>query len=185
MGLFDEVKCAYPLPDAEHQEREFQTKDLESLMDRYTITHDGRLVRHARPGRGGPSRDIEWPVHGDVRIYDFDRDRDERIEYVVRFTHGRVEWIRRPGDERAAARDEVGSGPDVSVEGPSPSIAGRRLTVEEFQAHVPEKLELVDGRIPGDEHLLVLLLTSLGLGRAIHLVGPDQWREALAVHRQH
>src|SRR5262249_43383330 len=51
MGLFDTVTCEYPLPDPSHQHSEFQTKDLECLLDHYTITRDGRLVRHRREGR--------------------------------------------------------------------------------------------------------------------------------------
>lgn len=178
MGLFDDVKCEYPLHDPEHQQREFQTKDLGCLLDRYTITRDGRLVRHAQAGRRGPSRDVEWPIHGDIRFYDFDRDKEQMIEYVARFTHGRVEWVRRLGEEESSLVEEA---PETAPTGPpGPSLAGRRLTADEFEARVPEKLELVDGRIPGDEELLVLLLTSLGLGRAIELVGADVWREALS-----
>jgi hypothetical protein len=94
MGLFDTVRCEYPLPVASHQDLEYQTKSLDSLMERYTITRDGRLIRHSRGGifARGPCRDIEWPVHGDVEIYTSDSDRNW-IEYIVRFTHGLVEWI--------------------------------------------------------------------------------------------
>jgi|SRR6185295_17023604 len=99
MGLFDTVHCEYPLPDPRHQNLEFQTKDLDPALMHYTITRDGRLVRHAgRDGWGWGSRldrDIEWPLHGDLRIYTSEKSLDPSwIEYVVRFTHGRVEWIR-------------------------------------------------------------------------------------------
>jgi len=95
MGLFDTVRCEYPLPNARHQRLEFQTKSLESTLDDYTITRDGRLVRHARRGEHGPGRDVEWPMHGDVTIYtQVDSDDGAWVEYLVRFTHGRVEWIR-------------------------------------------------------------------------------------------
>jgi hypothetical protein len=46
MGLFDKLKCLYPLPDPEVQDQWFQTKSLNKLMDRYTITQDGRLILH-------------------------------------------------------------------------------------------------------------------------------------------
>lgn len=104
MGLFDTVYCEYPLPDARHQDLDFQTKDLERTLDEYTITRDGRLVRRARQGEwGGPGldRDIEWPLHGDVSIYT--SQDDVWIEYVVRFTHGRVEWIRPKEEARHGA----------------------------------------------------------------------------------
>jgi hypothetical protein len=98
MGLFDTVYCEYPLPDPRHQDLDFQTKDFERLLDTYTITRDGRLVRHAGRGLTRLDRDIEWPLHGDIRIYTHEESLDPHwIEYVVRFTHGLVEWIRPRG----------------------------------------------------------------------------------------
>ena len=95
MGLSDTVRCEYPLPEAGHQDLEYQTKAFENLMERYTITADGRLIRHFEGGLfgGGPYCDLEWPMHGDVEIYASSSDRTG-IDYIVRFTHGRVEWIR-------------------------------------------------------------------------------------------
>jgi hypothetical protein len=92
MGLFDTVHCDYPLPDPLHQALEFQTKDLECFLADYTITGDGRLVRHARSSGQGAKHDVEFPIHGDIRIYT--SIEKVWIEYGVRFTHGRVEWIR-------------------------------------------------------------------------------------------
>lgn len=42
MGMYDTVTCDYPLPDPQHQDLAFQTKDLERGMGHYTITRDGR-----------------------------------------------------------------------------------------------------------------------------------------------
>lgn len=93
MGMFDTIHCEYPLPEAKHQSLVFQTKNLECLLDTYTITADRRLVRHARRGwRKETDHDVEWPLHGDIRFYT-SKDK-EWIEYVARFTHGRVEWVR-------------------------------------------------------------------------------------------
>ncbi|MGH7489484.1 MAG: hypothetical protein ACREMY_28365, partial [bacterium] len=109
MGLFDTIHCEYPLPDPKHQDLEYQTKDLDCLMDCYTITNDGRLLRHVRRGRKGPDRDVEWPLHGDLRMYtSLPGDPPENrtwVEYVVRFTHSNVEWIKPHG--------EVPSPPDI------------------------------------------------------------------------
>lgn len=45
MGLFDELRCAFPLPDADISADEvFQTKDLESAMEDFTITAEGHLL---------------------------------------------------------------------------------------------------------------------------------------------
>ena len=98
MGMFDTLTCDYPLPDPRHQDLEFQTKDLEKVLGHYTITKDGRLIRHAQPSPfvPAPVSDVEWPIHGDIRIYERDPDAGHGlIEYAVRFTYGRVDWIRR------------------------------------------------------------------------------------------
>jgi len=48
MGLFNYIRCGYPLPDAEAQDFEFQTKSLpEQALDYYEITADGRLLHEA------------------------------------------------------------------------------------------------------------------------------------------
>ena len=101
MGLYDTIECRYPLPDPRLQHAEFQTKDLERLLQSYTITEDGRLVLCApKSGRRAKLvRDVEWPLHGDIRIYTSDPDRERGlVEFVVRFTSGRVESIRRLKD---------------------------------------------------------------------------------------
>jgi hypothetical protein len=43
MGLFDTVYTEYPLPDARHQDLEFQTKDIECCLDTYTITREVKV----------------------------------------------------------------------------------------------------------------------------------------------
>ena len=60
-----------------------------------------------------------------------------------------------------------------------PALSGRRLTLDEYHRYLPEKIELIDGKIPGDEQLLLALLTSIGLRRAAMLVGPDLWEKAV------
>ncbi len=173
MGLFDTVRCEFPLPDPSHQELEFQTKDLDCLMDEYLITREGRLLRRGRLGSRGLSRNIEWPFDREVRIYKLDPENDrEFIEYVVRFTDGRVEWIRR------LDREPVGAPPPAEPR-LKPEKWGRALTLDEYHSHSPEKLELLYGDIPGADGLLLLLLTNLGLQRAARLVDPEEWRNAL------
>lgn len=104
MALFDTIHCDYPLPDPRLQGAEFQTKDLGEALCRYTITREGRLIRHARGADLGADEDRaahrtatvggeEIQHHGDIRIYTSD-SRGELVEFRVRFTHGLVEWIR-------------------------------------------------------------------------------------------
>lgn len=132
VGLFDTVRCRFPLPH--HQDAEFQTKDLAAivedecwlggLMDEYEITKAGRLRRrmHQRkwvkkPGSlfGGYFKSLRswWErvpdVQGDVRIYTSDGTPGKRgyrwVEFRVRFTNGRVEEVRTV----RAAKRVVGS----------------------------------------------------------------------------
>ena len=44
MGMFDNIKCEMPMPEAASDVREWQTKDLDRPMTSYAIRGDGRLV---------------------------------------------------------------------------------------------------------------------------------------------
>ena len=121
MGMFDRLTSDYPLPS--HQQAEYQTKGLAWLvhgesgiggfLDEYRITADGRLMlrRHVREWRadadaplGGCFQSVrDWweevpDVHGDVDVYAREPAAGDelpgRVEFRVRFTHGRVEWIK-------------------------------------------------------------------------------------------
>lgn len=114
MGLFDDVKIDYPLPEPAHNGYDYQTKDLECLMQRYTITEDGRLLQHAFHLEVVPGEtrkifgsevsaltrvedgDVEIPHHGDVFVYTSRAGvptPEGWIEYRVRFTEGRVSSV--------------------------------------------------------------------------------------------
>jgi hypothetical protein len=196
MGLFDEVRSEYRLPDPAHQGLVFQTKDLESLMDEYVITRRGRLVRK-KTGWLEPRRcHVVCSIHQDLRIYtsvEVGPEEHEWVEYVFRFTEGRVKRVRRSRDRhrfKMRRRDpaewrkpETATPKPAEGEAPErlqPALNARRPTPEEFSSHTPEKLELIDGHIPGEENLVLLLLTSMGLRRAAQLVGPKVWRSAAA-----
>jgi hypothetical protein len=197
MGLFDEVRCEYRLPNPAHQELVFQTKDLESLMDEYVITRRGRLVRSKTGWLEARRCRVVCPIHQDLRIYssvEVGPEELERVEYVFRFTEGRVTRVRRSRDRRRFKvkkwdpeewrRKEPAVAP-APAEGEvpkrlQPALHPRRPTPEEFSSHTPEKLELIDGHVPGEEDLVLLLLTSMGLRRAARLVGLKLWRSAAA-----
>lgn len=118
MGMFDTIRCRYPLPRPEHQDLEFQTKDLDSLLDHYLISADGRLVRQGRVIAGTADRDVTRPFHGDLRFYTSVGEPEARewVEYVARFTHSRVEWIQPVREDEAAAADPAPGGPDPAAE---------------------------------------------------------------------
>lgn len=147
MGMFDTLYCQYPLPNPRHQDLEFQTKDLENLLDTYTITREGRLVQHAdRGGWGAPlDHDVEWPLHGDIRFYTSVQTEDPWVEYVARFTHGRVEWI-RPMEEVLRDRDSVR--PDwLPVE---PSVPGEQLEEPEEAPEAEAQPQLSPPETPSE-----------------------------------
>jgi hypothetical protein len=183
--MFDSVVCDYPLPDPRDQKVLFQTKDLECLMGEYRIAPDGRLYKTAELARGRLARPRPRAFHGDITIYgsvERKRGRPRWVEYRVRFTRGRVEWIRSEGPTGHLSKRSPRTKPQWTDHDGGPLVPnsyGRPLTADEFAIHAPEKLELVDGRIRGDEQLLLLILTSLGLRRSVDLLGRERWQLAV------
>jgi len=178
---FDRIVCEYPLSDPRDQDREFVTRDLGGWgQEGYLITRDGRLIRHPPARREGVGlvKDVEWPVEGEIRMVDDDVPEAEApVEYAVRFTDGRVEWIRRV---RMEAGESAVPPSDVSARGAMvPERMGRPASPEEFRSSIPKKLELVDGHIPGEQKLVLFLLTTLGLARVAALVGRESWPAAV------
>jgi len=108
--MFDDIKCEAKLPDGRVPGGCFQTKSLFCCMDQFTITAAGKLIFHRhqyetdgeREVRSGVTRpehklvhmeDIDMDYHGDIRFYGPTLE-DHLVEYVARFTHGTLEWIR-------------------------------------------------------------------------------------------
>lgn len=117
MGMFDEIRCLYPLPLEGANTRTYQTKDTPSQgLDNYEIREDGTLWHeeydiedHSDPNATGIERifgccarvNERWePVDftGEIRFYDFRRDYDDEdgsdgegwIEWSVYLEHGKV-----------------------------------------------------------------------------------------------
>jgi hypothetical protein len=110
MGMFDKLECNMAMPGGREPGTLFQTKSLGCCMNRFTIIAEGRLIYHkrrlvsapdreVRPGASVPKwqavpvADIDINYHGDIQIYTEGRD-GAPMDYVVRFTHGGVEWIK-------------------------------------------------------------------------------------------
>jgi hypothetical protein len=110
MGMFDYIRVEVLLPDQTEvdSEKEYQTKDLESLMEDYTITADGKLLRtqcdyewkeDGSHFLGGFLQEIphskkvtEVPFHGDIRFYG-DMKGNVFRDYIARFTEGKLTRI--------------------------------------------------------------------------------------------
>jgi hypothetical protein len=118
MGMFDDITCLAALPDEPVNDRNFQTKDLENLLDHYTITEDGKLLvdvfklhvrtdaekerykqetgyKFAPPFRREEKGRVEIDYHGRIVFYGGDPWR----EYEAKFTDGRLVEIRVCGEE--------------------------------------------------------------------------------------
>lgn len=110
MGVFDYLRCEYPLPGPGNDGREWQTKDTPAMyLEEYTITVDGRLV-HTRASHGDEPEGFCSNFTGEVRFYDaWDRtappERSGRIEYSAYFRDGRIRElhcvVQRKPDEPA------------------------------------------------------------------------------------
>ncbi len=93
MGLFDNIKCEYPLPDPEVQDTTFQTKDLDCCLYYYTLTREGRLVQPMKMDDATTwNRDINW--HGVVRFYDY-RPDNTWYEYEATFDRGQLVSLKK------------------------------------------------------------------------------------------
>lgn len=107
MGLFDTVTCEVELPGGA-TDYELQTKSLSCSMDQLTLTKEGRLILHATKYEPGPDlmirgkpfpqlkavevKDVDLRFHGDLWLVGL--EPDGLRDYVARFTHGSLEWIR-------------------------------------------------------------------------------------------
>jgi len=74
----------------------------------------------------------------------------------------------------------------LAEELPVPELKPRAITLEEYHADAPEKVELLKGYLisPADDpearrRLLRLLLVNVGLVEAVALAPEERWREAL------
>lgn len=107
MGLFDTVYIEVELPDG-YKGKEFQTKDLDCLLDEIKITADGKLMRlhYDLVKSDQTSGKREWPIfkreneewrplilrdrpfHGIMEFYT--REKDIWYEYEAKFTDGQL-----------------------------------------------------------------------------------------------
>ena len=107
MGMFDKLRCEYPLPDAEMQDEQFQTKDFYRLLENYLITKAGRLI-HDSSYWGK----MEVPYTGDLRFYTSKGSQQDNtfewFEYRADFQAGQLRSVKRasPADAQIAKEQE-------------------------------------------------------------------------------
>ena len=85
MGLFDDIKCEYPLPDwpqeilGDQEKIWFQTKDLSKSLGRYKIDSSGQLYF--------------FKVTGDYVKIDEPEPKDKKLFFPYKFVKESEEWI--------------------------------------------------------------------------------------------
>jgi hypothetical protein len=116
MGLYDTVVFEGGLPEGlTPSDNAFQTKSLFRMMDQFTVTKEGRLihntaryVQEVTQAGGIPrmvpaeKRDVDMQFHGDIVLTSY--QGDDYTDYILRFTHGTLEWIRPAGAFSAEER---------------------------------------------------------------------------------
>lgn len=119
MGLFDTLRCEYPLPRLEFQDREFQTKSFDRQMKQYTITADGRLTRLEGEWQGwmtikeGTERIDEIKFDGYVNFYDFEdrsvpQDQWKWVEFRALFQNGILQQLEEvPKEPLSKEQEEI------------------------------------------------------------------------------
>jgi hypothetical protein len=121
----DEIRWDAPLPAGHHSgSRLFRTNSFgEACEDHYVVTPAGRLLLVGNAWQDGPqfeSSEGRGPVdvgfHGDIQLVS-----DDGSEYMARFTHGTLEWVRaladsEPWNSVAIARMNFMRSPDDELQ---------------------------------------------------------------------
>lgn len=95
MGMNESVRCEVELPGLGMREDiAFSTKNLYCYGGTMVITRQGRLAMYGKYPDRASLRDEDY--HGDLHL--LGGGPGENIEYVARFTHGQLEWIRPATD---------------------------------------------------------------------------------------
>ena len=124
MGMFDSIECNCPLPlplevvdiFPDIYDQEFQTKDLENLLDLYYLNEDGVLYWRKRKYEWKDDNNaflkgymdvvdeevVPTDFHGVLNFYCYetvhedessDKAKDVTIDYLAKFTNGKLENI--------------------------------------------------------------------------------------------
>jgi len=108
MGMFDNIRCEYPLPGnppANAAELDFQTKDLESLLQTYVITPAGVLQLDGANVPFSGTVDFYWSniVASGPGIYTHDGEDAHHLEYQALFIDGKVTRMEETENRKEAA----------------------------------------------------------------------------------
>jgi hypothetical protein len=110
MGMFDSIRCDYPLPLPlevvdklpDIYEIEFQTKDFENLLDYYFLTEEGEILFNKKKYEWLEEGIIPYPFHGLLNFYSYETvysdtsklsGYDISVDYMAKFNNGRLDSI--------------------------------------------------------------------------------------------
>ena len=89
MGMFDYIKCKYKLLNSNHQDLEFQTKDLNCNLTTFIIDEDGYLYEKNRYSKEHLLRDdVLIDITGSINFNDYIDGVD--IQYLAKFEKGKL-----------------------------------------------------------------------------------------------
>lgn len=89
MGMFDYVRCQYPLPVEGANALDYQSKDTPAqLLETYEIRGDGRLWHYPRPVLCDLTGEIRFCSR--LKVPDGKKGIDGFIEFVAYFEKGKV-----------------------------------------------------------------------------------------------
>lgn len=140
MGMFDSIQCncTLPLPlevidvMPDIYDQEFQTKDMECLMDLYILDAQGRLQKEERISHwvdddsyflkgyfdSTCEKTLDTNFHGVINFYIYARvydDKDEKsgkdvsIDFMSKFTNGVLDYVEVQSFEILDATDTINS----------------------------------------------------------------------------
>jgi hypothetical protein len=96
MGMFDNIRCEYPLPDGwKPGDRELQTKDLDCALVTHVITKQGRLL--VDMGHDEPVPKEERPYPDDEGLRGFLGSIRHISQYVDSNYHGYLNFYGSEG----------------------------------------------------------------------------------------
>lgn len=95
MGMFDWVRCGAKLPKPEPMDGDYQTKDTDCRLDRYTINADGALsVEYFDPDavpQFAPPKPFIF--NGTMYFYGTTKQTGRWKEYKAEFVDGKMESV--------------------------------------------------------------------------------------------
>jgi hypothetical protein len=116
MGMFDTITIEYPLPgENPYGYKEFQTKDLDCVLDHYTVDADGQLWRAVRLSSDSTAS-LEQDFTGTINCYTsnfaawayghvFTPEGEDlvNVDYRIIFDMGRLVTIEQTAIKRESA----------------------------------------------------------------------------------